>query len=417
MSVRGDQLGTMDTAAARQLRAYRRVPAPLGLVVFLAQIGLGIALFAVFQQYVPEGLGAGDGWGGYLLGMYGGARFLCETPTGALADRLRRRSALLVGFIFLLPAMGAMAAVDEPAIFIGLAALLGLGTAFIWPAAYAICADLYPAEQRGKVIGFLNLCQLLGFGLGALIGALLVDHHPTAMIVVGIATIAGAACVGSIGIPAYDSGAVVANRERRPALREVWSGQMAGLCALVLVATTAVAMLVPAIRVFGNEQLDISFAKLTIALIPAVFLGAALYIPAGHAADRFGRTAPFLAGQVLLVVGLLTVSETRSVGVAAVAAGVIFAGNVFSVPAFNAAVMDLAPESHRGTIIGLTVALSGLGLAVGPAVGGAIAGSYGAPAVFRLAALVSGVAGVGIYAYSRRYGARQPVRAAPVRSS
>ncbi len=401
----------MNATQVAALRTYRTVPAPLGLVVFLSQVGLGIVLFAVFQEYVPKRLGAGDGWGGYLLGAYGAARFMTETPSGVIADRLRRKSSLMLGFLFLVPAMAAMATVERPWVFLALAALLGFGTAFIWPAAYAICADLYPPERRGKVVGFLNLGQLLGFGAGALIGAFLVESHPRVMILIGIAMVALAGLSGLAGIPGYDR-LERTRGGRRPSLREVWSRQIAMLSMLVFVSTAAVAMIVPAMRVYGDEQLSVSFSTLTVALIPGVFLGAALYIPAGHLGDRIGRTPPFLMGQILLVAGLLLVAATRSVPVAAAAGAVIFLGNVMTVPSINAAIMDLAPDTHRGTLIGLAVALSGLGLALGPAVGGVLAEREGAPVVFRLAAVISGIAALGMLGYGRRYGSTSTPRVA-----
>jgi len=381
---------------------YRRYPLPLGCVVFLVQVGLGIVLFAVFQEYVPGELGAGAGWGGYLLSAYGGARFLSETPTGMVSDRVRRKVSLLLGFLVLVPAVSLMAAATAELVFAALAAGLGVGTAFIWPAVYAISADLYPRHRRGKVVGFLNVFQLLGFGAGALTGALLVEWAHDAMFLVAISAIGAAGLCAFAGVPGYRHPAGLSRRTI--GLRDVWSGQLAALSLLVLVATAGVSMIVPAIRPYGDEVLDVSFATLTIALIPAVLLGGALYVPAGHAADRFGRMVPFLAGEALLIGGMLTVAATNSLYVAAAAGAIIFAGNVCIVPAFNSAVMDLAPESHRGTLIGLTVALSGLGLALGPAIGGALVDQFSAPFVFRTAAATAAVTAAGIVVYTRRFG-------------
>ena len=54
---------TSEEARAETLmagRMFRVVPLPLGLVIFLAQVAIGILLFAVFQEYVPRELRAGD---------------------------------------------------------------------------------------------------------------------------------------------------------------------------------------------------------------------------------------------------------------------------------------------------------------------------------------------------------------------
>ena len=386
------------------------LPFGLGAAIFLVQVALGVILFATFQEFVPNELGASDAWAGYLLAAYGLARFVFETPTGAISDRIERKLGLLVGFASMVPAVLLMGIYQQVHAYLLFAAMLGVGTAFLWPAAYAISADLYPQESRGKVVGFLNLCQLLGFGAGALSGALVVEAAPTVMFVIAGFSIAIAWLVVLAFIPTYRGGRLWGwvSHPRRASIWSIMSIRLAFLSALILVATTALAMVVPAIRPYGEDVLHRSFATLTLALTPALVLGALFFIPAGHMADRVGRSTPFILGQFLVVLGLLTVAATASLFVAACGAFLIFVGNVMSVPAWNAAIMDLAPATHRGTLIGLTVALSGLGLAIGPAAGGALTAEYGAPATFRIVAGLCAVTGLAILAYARIYDSHRP---------
>ena len=375
------------------------------MVVFLVQVGLGIILFAVFQEYVTAELGTGDAWPGILIGAYGGARFLGETPTGAISDQIERKLGILAGFTLITAAIALMSTVHNEYAFLACSVLMGLGTAFLWPATYAISADLYPAAKRGKVIGFLNVGQLLGFGAGALIGASLVAAAPAALFVIAASSVTVAFIAALAGIPSYRTQRLFGrvHHDRRPSLRSVMTRQVAALSGLVLVATVSLYMIVPAIRPLGEDQLGVSFFKLTAVLTPGVLIAGVLYVPAGHFADRHGRMLPFFAGQVLLIVGMFTAAQTHTLAIAAVAGWTIFVGNVLAVPAYYAAVMDLAPPSHRGTLIGLSVALSGLGLAIGPLLGGIISQAAGPAAVFRSAALVSTFTGYAIVAYGRRF--------------
>lgn len=390
----------VDTA---KLRGFGKYPYSLAFVVLLVQIALGILLFATFQEWIPSELGAGDQWGGYLLAAYGGSRFLFEAPTGAISDRVERRVGILFGFALMLPAIALMSFARDEHTFLAFSAMLGFATAFFWPATYAMSADLYPPERRGKVIGFLNVAQLLGFGIGALAGAFLVLGPSSAQFIVAGAAIAFAFIAGLTTLPGYRHELRQVSNEERPSLRQVASLRMAWLSGIVFVSSIGTAMVVPAIRPFGEHNLGVSFDRLTIALIPAVIIGAALYVPAGHLADRIGRTIPMIAGQILVVFGLLVAAATGSIFVAATGATILFAGNVLTVPALNAAVMDLAPETHRGTLIGLSVALNGLGLAVGPAFGGIIVGQWGAPGVFRVAAAICAATAVSISLYGLRH--------------
>jgi MFS family permease len=393
---------TPDPAFASRL--YRWMPIPLGLAVFFAQAGLGVVLFAIFQEYVPNGLHAGTAWGGYLLSAYGAARFASEGPTGAIADRMARRHVLLFSFLFLIPGIAAMSATENRVALLACAIVTGFGTAFLWPATYAMSADIYPPARRGMVIGFLNVAQLVGFGIGALVGALLVEEHSAVVFLIAILAVGLGAVPAILGVPRYALPTAIVEADAvRPRLRDVWTAQLATVSALVFATTATVAMIVPAIRPYGKEELGISISTTTLLLIPAVAIGAALYVPAGHLADRYGRALPIIIGQVLLVAGMLGVAETRSIPVAMIAAVFIFGGNVFSVPAVNAAIMDLAPASHRGTVIGLTVALSGLGIAMGPGLGGFLASVLSPAAVFRIGAVTAFATLIAAVLYLRHY--------------
>ncbi len=386
----------------------RGAPHALGLSVFCAQVALGVVLFAVFQEFAPNGLGAGDAFGGYLLALYGGARFLAETPAGAISDRIPRRRALLIGFALMIPALALMAAVREERAYLAFAALLGVSTAFIWPATYALGADRYAPAERGKVVGFLNVGQLFGFGLGALIGALLVRTSPDALFGLAVAAVAAALLTTRAWVRDVARGEREDAPSRHAPLRGALSARLFFLSALILAATVGVSSLVPAIRPYGDDVLGVSFARLTILLLPAVAVGGALYVPAGHLSDRIGRTRPLLLAQALIVAGALTVAGTSSIPLAMAAAAVIFGGQVLQVPALNASVMDLAPAAHRGALIGWSVALSGLGLAIGPAIGGFVTEAVDAPAAFRATAALAAGTALLTLVYGRVHGHAPP---------
>lgn len=367
----------------------RAVPLSLAAAVFLVQVALGGVLYAVFQEYVPGRPGASDAWGGYLLTAYGLARFLGETPTGAISDRIERKHAIIAGFAVMAPAVVALPAVDEARMYLVLAALLGLGTAFLWPGVYAIIADLYPVQRRGRAVGAVNLAQITGFGLGALAGALLIERTPGAVFAGCAFAVVLAALTTALFVPGYRDARPIARAAAASRWFTMLNRELAFVGAVLFISSGALAALVPAIRVYGDEELGVSFARLTVALIPAVVVGAALYLPAGVFADARGRARPLAAGQLLIAAGLLVVASTDRLGVASAAAVAVFAGNVLSVPALNAAVMDHARPEHRGAIIGFSVALTGLGLALGPATGGAVAERAGAPVTMTAVAAIS----------------------------
>ncbi len=381
-----------------------RFPYPLGAAVLLVQVALGITIFAGFQEFVPNYVGTGDDWPGYLLGAYGAARFLAETPTGALNDRLERKLGLLIGFSLMAPAVAVMALLQRPWQFLLASAALGAGTAFLWPATYAITADLYPPEQRGRIVGFLNFAQLAGFGTGALAGAFLLPVEPRGIFVLGGGAVVLAFVAALRYVPAYRHERLfaLAPRLHTSPWRALRSRHVLAVSGLIVLGTTSLGAAIPAIRPYGEQQLGVSFETLTVALIPSIVVGTLAYVPAGHTADRRPRWQPLAAGQLLAAAGLLALGATDALPVAAAIALFVFLGNVFSVPAWNAAMMDLAPPERRGMLVGLAVAVSGLGLTLGPVLGGTVVEHFGPLATFRASAVLSVATAAAAAAYGLR---------------
>lgn len=99
---------------------------------------------------------------------------------------------------------------------------------------------------------------------------------------------------------------------------------------------------------------------------------AAVFVPAGWAADRFGRARMFLIGFGTFIVGSLLVSTAPTVEILIFARMIQAAGLAIESPASLALVLDEFPAEKRSTAVGALGAVSGVATAVGPAVGGAL---------------------------------------------
>ena len=80
----------------------------LTFTVLLWQASVGIFLLSLLQKYLPEELGASAAFPGYAMASYGLAKFVCQTPSGWLADRIGRRLTLSLGAFLALLAVGAV---------------------------------------------------------------------------------------------------------------------------------------------------------------------------------------------------------------------------------------------------------------------------------------------------------------------
>ncbi|WP_308162761.1 MFS transporter [Nocardia alni] len=99
-------------------------------------------------------------------------------------------------------------------------------------------------------------------------------------------------------------------------------------------------------------------------------LFAALLMPAGRYADRFGRKAMFTAGLIVFVVASLLCALAPGAGLLIVLRGVQAVGAAMIVPSSLALLLAAFPESRRGVAVSLFAATGGLAAGIGPALGG-----------------------------------------------
>jgi MFS family permease len=137
-----------------------------------------------------------------------------------------------------------------------------------------------------------------------------------------------------------------------------------------------------------HDALALGYVGL-VQFIPVLLLA----LPAGHAADRFGRKEIVQAAQVLLVLcslGLAAVSALRA-PVPLIYLCLLFAGLArgFSGPARSAMLVGFVPPAEYQSAIKWSTSMFQIASMLGPAVGGAvIAAGHGAPSAFLLDAVL-----------------------------
>jgi MFS family permease len=128
------------------------------LPVLLATKGFSLAAMAPIVAIYP---------------MVGG---LGQFFTGSLADRFAHRHLLTWGMGLQAVALGAMVGAESASTFLWLGALLGLGTALVYPTFLVAIASRTRPEQRAESIGVFRLWRDLGYVIGALITGAVADQ-------------------------------------------------------------------------------------------------------------------------------------------------------------------------------------------------------------------------------------------------
>jgi MFS family permease len=133
--------------------------------------GLAWGLFPIF--FAASGLSVARI--GILAAIYPGIWGLGQLYTGALSDRIGRKPLIVAGMLTQAVAIAWMAAMSSFWPWAFGAAVLGAGTAMVYPTLLATIGDVAHPSWRARSVGIYRLWRDAGFAVGALLAGLLAD--------------------------------------------------------------------------------------------------------------------------------------------------------------------------------------------------------------------------------------------------
>jgi MFS family permease len=216
-----DTMNHMRSEAALHTRNGKADPEPRGGRVRLREVFVRAtwsnpALFNASQAGLVNNLNDGLAWGlfplffaaaglslreiGVLAFIYPATWGITQLWTGALSDRIGRKRLISGGMLTQGVALLAMPLVHGFAGWLMTGALLGIGTAMVYPTLLAVIGDVAHPSWRGSAVGVYRLWRDLGYAVGAVLAGVLAD-------VFGMSV-----AIGAVGVLTLASGTVVAFR-------------------------------------------------------------------------------------------------------------------------------------------------------------------------------------------------------------
>jgi len=351
------------------LRESRAVAvAVVTAATFTDIVALGVAVPVLPD--LSRRLGASPAIIGLLFGSFGATMLVVSMPMGAVSDRIGRRTPMLVGLAALAGATLLFAYAQRlPALF---AARLvqGAADATTWVVGFALIADLYPPETRGRVTGIILGGTSVAYMVGPSIGGWLYEAGGIRLpflFVTGMAILTIAAFAW-LRLPEHR-----ASREPVPIARLVRTPQILTCSVVVLLMAATMTMFEPLFVLYLQDSLHIGPARVG-TVFAAAALGNTFFHPlVGRMADRWG--ARRLSGIGLLAsAGVLPfIAQVWSFPSAVVlcllqAAAFAIVGSPSLT--FMADATSEAGLGSFGTAYGLYNAVWAVGLLAGPALGG-----------------------------------------------
>jgi MFS family permease len=324
---------------------------------------------------------------GLVLATVTGTAAVVALPTGALLDRLSAKPLLVAGNLVSAAGYGGLAFVDRPWQGFVCSAVGGAGFGMAQTAGQVLTLTLVPSEQRASSTALGRVAGNFGLGLGATVaGFIIAAAHQHLRAFQGLYLFDGVtfscfALVVLARIPNPRPATAAPSSDRGSGFRAVSRDRLlldviAANVALVMIGGALFSNVLP---LFAVEHTPVGPGEIGIVVFINTFFVVVAQVPATRVVKRMRRTHALAATSAIFAVGLLAVllaTLTRST----VTATTILAGVAIVIAIAECAqfivlgplVAELAPPHLLGRYMSLYGLSFTAGVALGPAVGGAL---------------------------------------------
>lgn len=369
-----------------------------------------IVAYSVCVPVLPDfarRLGASPAQIGLMFASFGVTLLAISVPMGAVSDRIGRRLPLVMGMLTLAGSTMMFANADSLTTLFAARMIQGAADGVTWVVGFALIADCYAQEDRGRVMGYVMSGTSFGIILGPSIGGWLYQAGGVALPFEFVAVLALICAAGfALLRPQTRS-----ERTTRPSIWSIVRVPPVASCAVaVVLAAATIAMLEPVLPLFFDKRLGFTPAQIGLLFGIAAVASTLMPLVYGPLIHRWGARRLTLGG-IMLMAAWLPMMTTASGFSSAVALIVMqwIAIALFVTPslAYMAEVTAFAGGDAYGVGYGMYNAAWGVGLLGGPALGGWLFDRVG------FAALATGWAIVTIVATTILSRVRFPVRLKP----
>lgn len=340
---------------------------------FLGFLGMGTVLPAL-APYVRHNLGGSDRTVGLVIGTFSfvalGSRFI----SGPLADRRGRKLTVLIG-LFSCACAGAayFLPLHLPGLYLG-RALQGFGEACLYTGAAVWAVEIAGVERGSQALGYVSSAIWGGISAGPVVGHWLgsFQHAAALQIVAAFLAFTLASFVGETFRPTEGG---PSRKMFRPSL--LTAGIAVGFVNVHYPVITG--FLILHLARHGNSG-PAAFTTYALTILLSRFF-------LGRLPDRYPPTVTYYGGLIAMCVGLVIIATGPRPPFAILAAGILGFGFSFPWSSIAATVLRRSPTNEHGSVIGFLSAFYDLFVGMSSVAAGAVAGNFGYPAAFSMAAL------------------------------
>jgi predicted MFS family arabinose efflux permease len=340
---------------------------------------------------LSQRLGATPTTIGLLFGSFGLTLLAVSVPMGAASDRVGRRLPLVAGMIALALASGLFAFARSLPWLFAARLVQGAADGVTWVVGFALIADLYGPDNRGRVMGYVMSGTSVALLVGPSIGGWLYSIGGIELPFLFVAVLSFACAAGFLLIH------IAPGTERHtPSAWTVLAIPAVAECsAYVVVIGATLAMLEPVLPLFFSRRLGMSAPQIGMLFGAAGAVLIVMPIVYGPLVGRWGSRRLVRLGIVLMCAWLPMLAAAAGVRSALLLMMIEWTIVPLAVTpslAYMADVTSIDGVDAYGVGYGVYNTAWALGLLVGPATGGFVferAGLFALLAAWSVAAIVA----------------------------
>jgi MFS transporter, DHA1 family, solute carrier family 18 (vesicular amine transporter), member 1/2 len=332
-----------------------------------------IVAYSVAVPVLPDlsrRLGASPTMIGLLFASFGVTLLTVSMPMGAVSDRIGRKPPMVGGLVALAAASTLFAFAESLPWLFAARLVQGASDAVTWVVGFALIADLYSQEERGRVMGLVMSATNFAFMFGPTLGGWLYEAGGIRLPFLFVAALAVA---GAIAFMSFDLPSTRAPHETVPVATVLRAPAVAACAASVVAASATISMLEPVLPLYLSAKLGLGPARIGLLFGIGAVASTVMYPVYGWMVNRVGSRRMLMFGLVL-VACLLPFLSLASSYRSAIAVYVICAAAVSMIitPSltFMAEATSSAGAGSFGVGYGLYNMAWGAGLLGGPALSG-----------------------------------------------
>ncbi|WP_048601721.1 MFS transporter [Rubeoparvulum massiliense] len=359
--------------------------------------GFGVVVFSLFMDmflysmiipivptYVHE-LGASDSMIGLLFSIYALGMMVATPIFGMISDRIGRKRPMIWGTAGLMVSTLLFAFSNSMTCLMIARFLQGVAGAAPWTAGLALLADIFPANKRGQVMGLAVSGLSAGTLLGAPLGGILYDwggHYLPFLVVTVLTFFNLLATFFGVEEPSRNTASIVkvGNQGEVKLGQYLKSTPIILVSAIVLMAESVLTMIEPLYPPYLERTFSLSASTVGLIFgISTVGYSIASVI-SGRLTDRYNPQMNMVIGLIILALSLpfLMLADT----ITEVCIAMFFFGSSIgytvtpTLPTLSIIVERKGSASYA-TVYAIFNLVVGIGILVGPIIGGVFSDTIG----------------------------------------